>query len=104
MKMEDFQKELRSRRLWVEVLAEFIITALFISIVCGCSLSYVPPSSVMHMSISSGLGVATFAFTMWDVTCGLFNPALTIAYLVAGKKTFVQTVLYIIVQLGGSKY
>ncbi|KXJ05558.1 aquaporin [Exaiptasia diaphana] len=91
-----------TRRLWTEVFAEFLITTLFISFVCGCSLAWNPPSSVMHMAISSGLGVATFAFTMWDVSSGLFNPALTIGFLVGGKKTFVQTLLYIVAQLAGS--
>ncbi|KAK3755565.1 hypothetical protein QZH41_005943 [Actinostola sp. cb2023] len=91
--------EVTTRRLWIEVLAEFVITTLFISFVCGCSLSWNPPSSVMHMAISSGLGVATFAFAMWDVSSGLFNPALTIAFFVGRKKTIVQTLLYIVAQL-----
>jgi len=98
-----FKNELKSAKLWIEVFAEFLVTTLFISFVCGCSLSWNPPSSVMHMAISSGLGVATFAFTMWDVSSGLFNPALTIAFFIAHKKTLAQTILYIVAQLIGGR-
>ncbi|KXJ20807.1 aquaporin-5 [Exaiptasia diaphana] len=96
-----FKNEVKSVKLWTEVFAEFLITTLFISFVCGCSLAWNPPSSVMHMAISSGLGVATFAFTMWDVSSGLFNPALTVAFFVGGKKTLAQTLFYIIAQVIG---
>lgn len=98
-----FMVELSSSRLWIEVFAEFLITSLFLSYICGCSLSWDPPVTIMHISLSCGLGVATFAMTMWEVSSGLFNPAITIAFLIGKKKTLVQTVLYIVAQLVGGR-
>ncbi|XP_001633227.2 aquaporin isoform X1 [Nematostella vectensis] len=98
-----FTKELYSRRFWTEILAEFIITSLFVSIVCGTALqNWSTPPTLTHMALNSGLAAGTFAMCMWDVSSGLFNPALTIGFLITGKKTLLQTIFYIMAQLTGS--
>lgn len=97
--------EVKKLNFWRAVLAEFLVSVIYIIIACGCglSLSGSPPSH-LHIALTVAFTVAVLASAFWDVSGGHFNPAVTLALLIKGDVSLTRFCFYVIAQCLGSKY
>ena len=91
--------DLRSKRLWTAVLAEFLGTFLLVLVGCGSTLYEI---NITKLALSFGLCVATIVWTIANVSGGHINPAVTVGFLVTRKITIARALLYIIAQTIGA--
>lgn len=97
--------ELRSRSFWIEVIAELLVTLLFLFMVCGTVLPWNNSSpSIIHIAFSHGLSIATLVLTIQHVSGGQLNPAVTICMLAVGRVSVLKAVFFIAAQCIGGKY
>lgn len=98
------KKELLSRSFWIEVFAEFLTTLLYLFLACGSGLPWNnTPPSVMHMALTSGLSIATLAMSVFHVSGGLINPALTVSMMAVGKVSILKALFFVAAQSLGGK-
>ena len=109
--------DLKSGNLWRALVAEIVGTAFLVF--AGCSscidnkwlvsdsgnntiVATDNPSTILSISLTFGLAVATVVWGIAHVSGGHINPAVTVGMLVARKITFVRAVLYVGAQIIGS--
>jgi MIP family channel proteins len=94
------------RKLVNAILAEFLgtFTLVFIgaAVVATLSVTDNASGSVVVPALGHGLIVLGLAFAFGAVSGGHFNPAVTVAMLVAGKAKLVTAVFYWIAQFAGA--
>lgn len=95
------------RKLVNALIAEFLGTfaLVFIGAAVVAALTVTdnnPSGSVVVPALGHGLIVLGLAFAFGSVSGGHFNPAVTVAMLVAGKASFMKAILYWIVQFAGA--
>lgn len=96
--------DLLSRFFWIEVFAEFLTTLLYLFLACGTGLRWNnTPNSVMHIALTSGLSIATLAMSVFHVSGGLINPALTICLMAVGRVSVLKAVFFIVAESAGGK-
>ena len=96
--------ELPTTNLWKAVLAEFVVTVLYMILACGAilGLGFHEPS-LLHTSLNTGFTVAVLASMFWHISGGHFNPAVSVALAVRGTISVVRCLLYCVAQSAGSK-
>eukprot|EP00897_Mesotaenium_endlicherianum_P005573 jgi/Mesen1/5043/ME000025S04443 len=110
-------KSLRSREQWRAAGAEFIATLLFVYLGCGSVVatdSVAEPGDaaslgegmtggrLVAIAVAHGLAIAFLAGATGAISGGHINPAVTLAFVVAGKETLLRAALYVIAQLLGA--
>jgi len=98
--------DLRSILFWKAVLAELIGTLILVFVGCAVCLDNWQKkdggSTVVQISLTFGIAVATSVWCIAHISGGHINPAVTVAMLVTRKITLVKAVLYIIAQCVGA--
>ena len=98
--------DLRSPRFWRAVVAEFVGTLFLVFIGCGSCLTWGPARSdkptMVQMSLSFGLSVATMVWCIGNCSGGHINPAVTAAMLVTRHVSVAKAILYVIFQCAGA--
>ena len=105
---EDPPSELKTKKFWTCVIAEYLGTGLLVYVatsVCEASDEMDQTrdnkaSSNLECSLAYGLGVATLTYWME----GLLNPALTVAFTSTGKLSLTKGVLVIVMEILGGNY
>nr|CAX48992.1 water-specific aquaporin [Lumbricus rubellus] len=114
-------QDLKTRRFWVALLAEFLGTLLLVLVACGSCAGYTTtytyrnqtdgsevvktkplPSDFVQISLAFGLSVATIVWSIAHVSGGHINPGVTIGFLVTRKISLVRAILYTAVQSVGA--
>ena len=97
--------ELFSINTWRAVLAEILVSCLYIIIVCGAGLNIGNTNpSILHISITTGFTIAVLASGFWEVSGGHFNPVVSLALTLNGNISCTRLFLYTIAQSLGSKF
>jgi aquaporin-4 len=91
--------DLKSKRLWTAMIAEFLGTLLLVLVACGACLFEV---TITKLALSFGLSVATIVWTIANVSGGHINPGVTIGFLVTRKISVLRAIVYIIAQTLGA--
>lgn len=112
-------QDLKSRRFWLALIAEFIGTLFLVLVACGSCASFPVkksggrgnnteayekhlPADVVQISMCFGLSVATIVWAIAHVSGGHINPAVTMGFLVTRKISIIRAVLYVAVQTVGA--
>ncbi|KAK2150199.1 hypothetical protein LSH36_418g00001 [Paralvinella palmiformis] len=98
-------QDLKSKKFWVAVLAEFVGTALLVLVACGSCLSKTDPdlnSKVTRISLAFGLSVGSIVWAICNVSGGHINPAVTFGFFVTRKVSIVRFLLYVVFQTLGA--
>ena len=103
--MLDMLMRLRKREFWVCVGGEFAATTIFVFLVCGSTLRWQDGAcTVLRISLTAGLSIATLAMVIGHHSGGLLNPAVSIALVAAQKITVVEGIAYTAAQFCGGQY
>ncbi len=103
--------DLKSKKFYPALLAEFIGTLFLVLCACGSALApsvgnlgsaRVYASSVVQISLGFGFSVATMVWTIAHVSGGHINPAVSFGFLVTRKISCIKFLLYVIMQLLGA--
>jgi aquaporin related protein len=99
----------------VVAVGEFIGTFMFLlfaflghSMAVASAPTYTPGSiaptndTVIYIALSYGLGLLVTAWTLYRVTGGLFNPAVTLALTLTGNLPWVRGAIFVPVQMLGA--
>lgn len=105
MLFQDGSKEFLRRSFWTEVFAEFLVTLLYLFLVCGAVLKWNPntPPSVIHSAFTSGLSIATLVVAVQHISGGHLNPAVTISFMSVGRVSVLKAIFFIVAQCLGGK-
>nr|QJD39011.1 major intrinsic family protein [Zygnema circumcarinatum] len=110
-------KSLRSLEQWRAAAAEYIATLIFVyifsSVLSDRCLSFITfitgiisielsAARLLVISVAHGLAIAFLAAATGAISGGHINPAVTIAFVVAGKETLLRAALYITAQVLGA--
>ncbi|KAG0582079.1 hypothetical protein KC19_3G032700 [Ceratodon purpureus] len=101
-------KSLRSKELWRGAAAEFIGTMLFVYLGCGSVIASgmisrdMTCARVVIIAVAHGLAICCLAAATGAISGGHLNPAITLAFVVAGKETLIRAGLYVVAQLVGA--
>ena len=107
------KEDFKSGSLWRDALAELLGTFFLVLIGCG-SCSKFPyndgkqevtddSTNVVHLAFAFGLAVATVVWSLVHLSGGHINPAVSIAFFVTRKISFIRTILFVAAQvLGGT--
>ena len=57
----------------------------------------------MHIAFTSGMSIATLAMSVFHVSGGLINPALTVCMVAAGRVSVLKAVFFIAAESAGGK-
>lgn len=106
MLLQDGSKEFLRRSFWTEVFAEFLVTFLYLFLVCGAVLPWNnTPPPVIHIAFISGLSVATLVMAVLHISGGHLNPAVTISFMSVGRVSVLKAIFFIVAQcLGGRSH
>ena len=94
-----------------KAIAEFIGVFLFVFTGCGacasCCLKVVPGGAPIEYALgpiafSFGLAIMVLVFCTADISGGHLNPAVSFSFLVTGKQSPVEFVVYVIAQVLGA--
>ncbi|OAQ25008.1 aquaporin, partial [Linnemannia elongata AG-77] len=105
------------QRWYIPATGEFIGTAMFLYLAVGGAdavslfthtLTYVVLSIILHISgvlgvaFAFGMGLMVTAWAFGRISGAHFNPAITLACLIAGDHSFGKAIMYLICQLLGA--
>ncbi|XP_024382300.1 aquaporin TIP4-4 isoform X2 [Physcomitrium patens] len=99
-------KTLRSKEQWRAAAAEFIGTMLFVYLGCGSVIASgmisrdMTCARLVVIAVAHGLAICCLAAATGAISGGHLNPAVTLAFVVAGKETLIRAGLYIGAQRG----
>ncbi|MCO5557704.1 hypothetical protein L7F22_011275 [Adiantum nelumboides] len=102
------RKTLRSKEQWRAAGAELIGTMLFVYLGCGSVVATgmlslgMSPSRLIAIALAHGLAIAFLAGATGAISGGHLNPAVTLAFVIAGKETLLRAGLYVGAQLLGA--
>ncbi|KAF5279529.1 hypothetical protein FQR65_LT03351 [Abscondita terminalis] len=91
--------ELTEKKLWKQLLAEFVGTLILVYIGCGSASGQ---NSNVEIGLCFGLIVATMAQCIGHVSGCHINPAVTVGLLISGHMKLAKSILYIVVQCIGA--
>jgi len=81
-------EEVKSRKFWLALIAEFLGTFLLVLIACGsCSAK-----DIVQSALAFGLSVATIVWVIAPISGGHINPAVTVAFLATRKISILRCV------------
>ncbi|XP_057290323.1 lens fiber major intrinsic protein-like [Hydractinia symbiolongicarpus] len=89
--------ELKSLNFWKSILAEFVLTLLFILVSCGCTLT---SKTSLHQGICVGYLVSVLIAVSLEQS-GYFNPAISFGLLVARTIKVTRFLFYVAAQIAG---
>ncbi|MCO5614040.1 hypothetical protein L7F22_068320 [Adiantum nelumboides] len=95
------RKTLRSKEQWRAAGAELIGTMLFVYLGCGSVVATgmlslgMSPSRLIAIALAHGLAIAFLAGATGAISGGHLNPAVTLAFVIAGKETLLRAGLYV---------
>lgn len=93
-------QDIKSKKFYVALLAEFLGTLLLVLVACGSCIS--PGTNTVQISLCFGFSVASIVWAIANVSGGHINPAVTIGFLATRKISIVRALLYIVVQSLGA--
>jgi aquaporin-4 len=98
--------ELKSIQFWKAVIAEYLGTLLLVFMGCSVCLdgwqTGTAVVTIVQISLTFGLAVATVVWCIAHVSGGHINPAVTAGMLVTRKITVVRAIFYILAQSLGA--
>ena len=99
-------KEILTLNLWRALLAETVVSAIYLFIICGQSVPLQPdmPISRLHGALTVAFSVSCLASAFWEISGGHFNPSVSLAMLMLKKISLCRFVLYVAAQCLGSEY
>lgn len=101
-------KDICGLRLWRSALAEFIGTLFLTLIGCGTCLGSdwesAPTPTTVQISLAFGLIVGAMVWCIGHVSGGHINPAITVAFLVTRRISFLGAIVYILSQMTGAVF
>jgi len=107
--VQTWVNELRSIPFWKAILAELLGTLLLVFIGCASCLDNWQKEAalgrgvtVVQISLTFGLAVATVVWCIAHVSGGHINPAVTAGMLIARKITVIRAIFYVIAQCAGA--
>lgn len=98
-------KDIKARTTWQGALAEVLGTAVLVLIGCGTCLGKdweANNPTIVQISLTFGLAVATVVRGIGHVSGGHINPAVTCAMLMTRRATLFKALLYITAQCLGA--
>ncbi|ESN98941.1 hypothetical protein HELRODRAFT_95007 [Helobdella robusta] len=113
-------QDLKSVKFYQALACEFIGTFLLVLVACGSCGRFVVtetevrtnstnivtskliPNDLVQISLCFGLSVATIVWSIAHVSGGHINPAVSIAFFVTRKISFIRFILYAAVQTAGA--
>jgi len=96
--------DLKTRKFYVAVFAEFVGTMLLVLVSCGSTLQGTGPvqSATVRIALTFAFSVGSIVWAIGNVSGGNINPGVTIAFFVTRRMSLVGFLLYITAQtLGG---
>ncbi|CAK9224918.1 unnamed protein product [Sphagnum jensenii] len=101
---------LRSKEEWRAAGAEFIGTLLFVYLGCGSVVATgmlsieMTSARLIAIAMAHGLAISFLTGATGAISGGHLNPAVTLAFVVAGKETLMRAGLYVAAQLLGGTF
>jgi len=92
-------EDLKSRGLWIALLAELLGTLLLVLVGSGSCLYQ---GGIIVISLCFGFSVATIVYAIGNVSGGHINPAVTVGFLAARRITLIRAMLYVVAQVIGA--
>jgi aquaporin-4 len=101
--------DLKNLKVWKASLAEVFGTTILVFIGCAVclenwQLGTTGDATVVQISLSFGLAVATAVWCIGHISGGHINPAVTVAMLVTRKITLARAFLYVLAQCAGAVF
>ena len=93
-------EDLKTRRFYVALLAEFVGTLLLV--LFGCGSAIVPGTNVLQISLSFAFSVGSIVWVIAHVSGGHINPCVTMGFFITRKISIIRWFLYIVVQSLGA--
>lgn len=106
MLFQEGSNEFLRRSFWTEVFAEFLVTLIYLFLVCGAVLPWNnTPPPVIHGAFISGLSIATLVMAVMHISGGHLNPVVTISFMSVGRVSVLKAIFFIVAQcLGGRSH
>ena len=101
--MAGWTEDMQRPRFWRAVTAEALGTMLLVFFCCGSGTGWQDaPPTIVQLSLTSGLAVATIIWCLADVSGAHINPAVTLPMLITRRITLARAVLYVFAQCVGA--
>lgn len=103
MLFQEGSNEFLRRSFWTEVFAEFLVTLIYLFLVCGAVLPWNnTPPPVIHGAFISGLSIATLVMAVMHISGGHLNPVVTISFMSVGRVSVLKAIFFIVAQCLGA--
>lgn len=94
-------EDIRTKKLYTALAAEFIGVLILVLVGCGSCL-HKESSNVVRISLVFAFSIATLVWATAHVSGGHLNPAVTLGFLVTRRITAVRALLYTVAQVAGA--